>query len=80
MTLYEYKKFWIQATDFIGFTSQSDWWLVQWDNLTNSFLTFQIFLKKLGFNAYELVCIVSQISYWYKKNQRSWKRLEMDLY
>ena len=24
-----YKEFWIKATDFKGFTSRSDWWLVQ---------------------------------------------------
>ena len=48
-----YKEFWIKATDFKGFTSRSDWWLVQLANLIISFLTIPIFLKTFGFNSYE---------------------------
>ena len=57
-----YKEFWIKATDFKGFTSRSDWWLVQLANLIISFLTIPIFLKTFGFNAYGLVCISPQIA------------------
>ena len=35
-----YKEFWIKATDFKGFTSRSDWWLVQLANLIISSLTW----------------------------------------
>ena len=57
-----YKEFWIKATDFKGFTSRSDWWLVQLANLIISFLTISIFLKTFGFNAYGIVCIIPQIA------------------
>ena len=57
-----YKEFWIKATDFTGFTSRSDWWLVQLANLIISLLTITIFLKALGFNAYGIVCIIPQIA------------------
>jgi len=43
-----YKEFWIKATEFKGFTSRSDWWLVQLANLIISFLTIPIFLKTFG--------------------------------
>ena len=55
-----YKEFWIKATNFKGFRSRSDQWLVQLANLLISFLTIQIFLKTFGFNAYEIVCIIPQ--------------------
>ena len=57
-----YKEFWINATEFKGFTSRSDWWLVQLANLIISFLTIQIFLKTFGFNVYGIVCIIPQIA------------------
>ena len=57
-----YKEFWIKATDFKGFTSRSDWWLVQLANIIISFLTIPIFLKTFGFNAYGIVCIIPQIA------------------
>ncbi len=57
-----YKEFWIKATDFKGFTSRSDWWLVQLANLIISLLTIPIFLKTFGFNAYGIVCIIPQIA------------------
>ena len=57
-----YKEFWIKATDFKGFTSRSDWWLVQLANLIISFLTIPIFLKTFGFNVYGIVCIIPQIA------------------
>ena len=57
-----YKEFWIKATEFKGFTSRSDWWLVQLANLIISLLTIPIFLKTFGFNAYGLVCVIPQIA------------------
>ena len=57
-----YKEFWIKATEFNGFTSRSDWWLVQLANLIISLITIPIFLKTFGFNAYGLVCIIPQIA------------------
>ena len=57
-----YKEFWIKATEFKGFTSRSDWWLVQLANLIISFLTIPIFLKTFGFNAYGIVCIIPQVA------------------
>ena len=57
-----YKEFWIKATDFKGFTSRSDWWLVQLANLIISFLTIQIFFKTIGFNVYGIICISHQIA------------------
>ena len=38
-----YKEFWIKATEFKGFTSRSDWWLVQLANLLISFFTLYLF-------------------------------------
>ena len=55
-----YKEFWIKATNFKGFTSRSDWCLVQLANLLISFLTIPILLKPLGFNAYGIICIIPQ--------------------
>ena len=40
-----YIEFWIKATEFKGFTSRSDWWLVQLANLIISLLTKQIYSK-----------------------------------
>ena len=57
-----YKDFWIKATEFKGFTSRSDWWFVQLANLIISFITFPIFLRTFGFNAYGIVCIIPQIA------------------
>ena len=57
-----YKEFWIKATEFKGFTSRSDWWLVQLANLIISLLTIPISLKTFGFNAYGLVCVIPQIA------------------
>ena len=57
-----YKEFWIKATHFKGFTSRSDWWLVQLANFIISLLTIPIFLKTFGFNAYGIVCIIPQIA------------------
>ena len=57
-----YQEFWIKATDFQGCTLRSDQWLVQFANLIVSFLTIPIFLKPIGFNAYGIVCIISQIA------------------
>ena len=57
-----YKDFWIKATDFKDFTSRSEWWWVQLANLIISILTFPIFLKTFGFNAYGIVCIIPQIT------------------
>ena len=57
-----YKEFWIKATNFKGFTSQSDWWFVNLANLIITFFTLPIFLKTFGFNAYGIVCIIPQIA------------------
>ena len=57
-----YQEFWIKATDFKGFTSRSDWWLVQLANLIISYLTIPIFLRTFGFNVYLVVCIIPQIA------------------
>ena len=37
-----YKDFWIKATDFKGFTSRSDWWLVQLANIIISSLSWLV--------------------------------------
>ena len=57
-----YQEFWIKATEFKGFTSRSDWWFVQLENLTISFLTISIFLRTFGLNVYGFVCIIPQIA------------------
>ena len=57
-----YKEFWIKAIDFKGFTSRSNWWLVQLANLIISFLTFPLFLKTFSLNVYEIVCIITQMA------------------
>ena len=57
-----YQEFWVKATDFKGFTSRSDWWLVQLANLIISILTIPIFLRIYGFNAYGVICIIPQIA------------------
>ena len=57
-----YKEFWIKATDFNGFTSRKDWWLVQLANLIIYWLTIQIFLRTFGLNVYGIVCLIPQIA------------------
>ena len=57
-----YKKFWLEATNFNGKTTRSDWWLVQLANLIISILTIQIFLKTFGFNVYGIICILPQLT------------------
>ena len=53
-----YQQFWINAIEFKGFTSRSNWWLVQLANLIISLLTIPIF----GFNLYGIVCIIPQVA------------------
>lgn len=57
-----YKDFWVQATDFSGKTTRSDWWLVQLANIFISIFTIPIFLRIFGFNVYGLICILPQIT------------------
>ena len=57
-----YKEFWLQATNFNGKTTRSDWWLVQLANIIISIFTIQIFLRIFGFNVYGLICILPQIT------------------
>ncbi len=57
-----YKEFWLQATNFNGKTTRSDWWLVQLANLIISFLSIPIFLRTIGFNVYGIICILPQIT------------------
>ena len=53
-----YQQFWVNAIEFKGFTSRSNWWLVQLANLIISLLTIPIF----GFNLYGIVCIIPQVA------------------
>ena len=48
-----YKEFWIKATEFKGFTSRSEWWLVQLANLIISLLTKKIYSSNLNAFPYE---------------------------
>ena len=57
-----YQQFWLQATDFKGISSRSDWWRVQLANLIISFLTIPIFLRTFGFNVYGIICILPQLA------------------
>ena len=40
-----YKNFWIQAGNFKGLTTRSDWWWVQLINLIISVITIRFFLQ-----------------------------------
>ena len=53
-----YKNFWIQAGNFKGLTSRSDWWWVQLINFIISAITILLFYKNFGFNIIDLVCLV----------------------
>ena len=57
-----YKNFWIQAGDFKGITSRSDWWRVQLINFIISIITIPIFYTTFGFNIYGLICLIPQIA------------------
>ena len=57
-----YKEFWLQATNFHGKTTRSDWWLVQLANIVISFISIPIFLRTVGFNIYGIICILPQIT------------------
>ena len=61
-SLNAYKEFWINATDFNGKTTRSDWWWVQLLNLIISFFTIPLFLRTFGFNIYGVICILPQIA------------------
>ena len=53
-----YKDFWIQAGNFKGLTTRSDWWWVQLINFIISAITILLFYKNFGFNIIDLVCLV----------------------
>ena len=57
-----YKNFWLQAGDFKGFTTRSDWWRVQLINFIISFITIPIFYQTFGVNMYGLICLIPQIA------------------
>ena len=57
-----YKNFWIQAGNFKGLTTRSDWWWVQLINFIISVITIPFFYTTFGFNIYGLICLVPQIA------------------
>ena len=57
-----YKNFWIQAGNFKGLTTRSDWWWVQLINFIITVVTLPFFYKTFGFNIYGLVSLVPQIA------------------
>ena len=57
-----YKNFWIQAGNFKGLTTRSDWWWVQLTNLIITAITLPFFFLTFGSNIYGLICLIPQIS------------------
>tara|TARA_B100000212_G_C26934387_1_gene347454 strand:- start:66 stop:401 length:336 start_codon:yes stop_codon:yes gene_type:complete len=57
-----YKNFWLEAGNFKGSTTRSDWWWVQLINFIISVISIPIFYKTFGFNVYGLLCLVPQIA------------------
>ena len=57
-----YKIFLIQAGNFKGLTTRSDWQWVQLINFIISVITIPFFYTTFGFNIYGLICLIPQIA------------------
>ena len=76
-----YKNFWIQAGNFKGLTTRSDWWWVQLINFIISVITIPFFYTTFGFIRHCSIYLVLQIAIDIRRRDfgKDWKWILINL-